>query len=498
MSRETDEKLQRSGNAVDLNALAAYAFDRSQGDTDTIDFSSDIDANEVISFDSKSGESPKIPPRTSLPHAEAARAEPESAPVKHQESTLLVDSPLLELQEEMAGEIPAQDSTPHHRVLYAIVGAICVAAAIAAAAVAAMSASDADSLQAASDGGDRHAKHDGKAFSYHMVGILGEPKAGDYVINGASLNAQFPDPKDRLGVQLIDDKPNMIVVYADGFVPYTIQTAADRDFIESPLSYRLEPDDTYQKSALVIRAPKTSDASRAILHLNGKALVAKKEQTATVVSGFPAFIQWTEPGKGDHLHVVWPTRNNETVQLPELESIENARRVTVFKIDAPKDYLRDSSFQMFVMAEDKTTTVAGTRRLGKNELISVKMNKNGRYPFELFLNSGPFGSISVEAYMQLSSRGIAQVSFGKKSLQDATLCFRRASESICAGYEGKTIVPSGRWELVAYVTAEDGSKVWFSNSTYETINEDAEYVFTIKPKKDTFGYDMKTIKTRDR
>ena len=493
MSLETDKKLEQAGNAVDIRALADYEYDINKNDTDTIDFGSEIDASEVITFDSKTGETHGGSNESEQELAKKIQESTDTGlkPVRHQESTLLVDSPLLELKEEMAGERVASDKSSHHYLVFFMIfaGLLVLVVAIAI------------SLQVAETDGDYDKYGNGSALpgvsprgeglTYHMAPISGEPRAGDYVINGVALNAQFPNPEDRLGVQLVDEVKNTLIVYADGYVPYTISVDPDRDFVDSPLSYLLESSDTYQKSNLTIRAPKGADLSKSVLYVNGKSLIAKPEQTVEVVSGFPVFIQLSDRNdKGDHLHVVWPTQSRETVQLPELESIDSARRVTVFKISVPKDYTRDESFQLLVTAEGTTTTVAGTRRLAKNEMIEIKMNKKGRYPFEMMINSTPFGSITIEGYMQLSSRGIAKVRFGKKSLPNTTLCFRRSSESICAHPDQETIVPSGRWELVAYETNPDGSKSWFTNSTYETISEDVDYVFTLKSKEKIFSYEM--------
>lgn len=491
MSLDSDEKMVQAGNAVDIRALEDYQYAISRQDTDTIDFGDEIDACSVIAFEANVGEAGEILVGGGETLSKQG-AEEDGEPVRHRESTLLVDSPLLELKEEMAGERELPREATHHHLVFVIlfVGILGIIVAV----VISMHTSEIEEAveDSVSNGSNpKDATRTKNGFSYHMAPISGGPRAGDYVINGVALNAQFPNPADRLGVQLVDGMRNTLIVYADDFVPYTISIDAERDFVDKPLGYHLESSETYQKSNLTIRTPKGTDFSSAVLYVNGKSLIAKPEQTVEVVSGFPTFIQMSDRNdKGDHLHVVWPTRSNETVQLPELETADSARNVTVFKISVPKDYTRDESFQLLVTAEGTTTTVAGTRRLGKNEMIEIRMNKNGRYPFEMMLNSTPFGSITVEGYMQLSSRGIAKVRFGRRSLPDVTLCFRRASESICASPGGETIVPSGRWELVAYETGSDGSKSWFTNSTYETITDDTEYVFTLKSKEKVFSYEM--------
>lgn len=492
MNRETDNRLIKSGNAVDVNALAAYAYDRSQEDTDTIDFSSDIDKSGVVTLDSSS-ELSKVQSGVSDSVAPPEESETDSvAPIKHQESTLLVDSPLLQLKEELDGEIPSKHGASHHHLvlLFVVIG-VCVAFIGVFLSIHLASDNDEENsvigennpIDQAVDAAKRN------PIEYRMVSIEGEPQNVDYVVNGVALSALVPNPSERIGLQLIDHESNTVVVYGDGYVPYMIPVEKDRDYIENPLTYQLQSGETYQKSTLILRAPKGSNLAETIIYINGRPSLAKAEQRVEVISGFPVFIQVRERSKGDHLHIVWPTRNEESVQLPELEPLEGANRVTVFNINVPKDYTRDKSFNLVVTAENQSTTVAGTRRIAKNEMVEIKMNKNGRYPFQMILDTTPFGSIYVDAYMQLSSRGIGKVRFHKKSLNGVTLCFRRSSETVCTNAEGETIVPSGRWELVAYREA-GATKQWFTNSSYETISEDMEYVFTIKSKGKIFSYEM--------
>ena len=122
MSLETDKKLEQAGNAVDIRALADYEYDINKNDTDTIDFGSEIDASEVISFDSKTGETHGGSNESEQELAKKIQESTETGlkPVRHQESTLLVDSPLLELKEEMAGERVASDKSSHHYLVFFI------------------------------------------------------------------------------------------------------------------------------------------------------------------------------------------------------------------------------------------------------------------------------------------------------------------------------------------------------------------------------------------
>ena len=101
MSLETDKKLEQAGNAVDIRALADYEYDINKNDTDTIDFGSEIDASEVISFDSKTGETHGGSNESEQELAKKIQESTDTGlkPVRHQESTLLVDSPLLDVKE---------------------------------------------------------------------------------------------------------------------------------------------------------------------------------------------------------------------------------------------------------------------------------------------------------------------------------------------------------------------------------------------------------------
>ena len=214
MSLETDKKLEQAGNAVDIRALADYEYDINKNDTDTIDFGSEIDASEVISFDSKTGETHGGSNESEQELAKKIQESTDTGlkPVRHQESTLLVDSPLLELKEEMAGERVASDKSSHHYLVFFMIfaGLLVLVVAIAI------------SLQVAETDGDYDKYGNGSALpgvsprgdglTYHMAPISGEPRAGDYVINGVALNAQFPNPEDRLGVQLVDEVKNTLIV----------------------------------------------------------------------------------------------------------------------------------------------------------------------------------------------------------------------------------------------------------------------------------------------
>ncbi len=503
MNKSTDDKLSASGNAVNIDAIAAHHHAMMSGMTDTIDFSDDIPPESVIELDkeqtarltSGSGTLPKVS-RDSVGGVDSpvSLTEEPSSPVRHKESTLLVDSPLLALQEELDGERPRHHSD--HKVVWGIAFfavAVLITASYFIIRYNVMSRVEGDVEVAEAEPEGVH----GTPFERRLVPLTSVPSGPLVLVNGVSMSALSGGEDMISGVSLVEGADNSIALYADGYVPILTDVSMERDFFEEPLEYELVSSDTYQMSSLIIRAPKKSVLSKTILYVNGQAMMARAEQRISVVSGFPAFIHVREEGKGDHLEVVWPTRHEETVELPELESVYNARRVTRFNIDVPRDYTSDRTFVLGVTAEGQTTTTPGTRRIAKNELIRVTMNKEGRYPLAFILDSTPFGSISVSPYMQLNSRGIARVSFHRKSESGITLCFRRASESVCTQDGGETIVPSGKWELVAY-REQSGGKVWFKSSAYEVLQPGMDYVFSLKSKGENFQYSIvKSQKSRE-
>lgn len=493
-----DEKLVQSGNAVNLEDFASYSHDLNSSMEDTIDFSEDIKISSVVSLDQKQTaaltSSQKNPSVTrdagGISTEQSVGNEAEDVlpePVKHKESTLLVDSPLLALQEELAGEVPPKAAS--HKMFWIALGVLCVLAVSVAVVVVTRPASDMSKPDVPTDVRRSVLSGQAQQLESRFVPIALTPENADAVVNGVALRAIFSNPEENPGLALIDGHDNYAAFYAHGYVPGMMHIARDRDFFENPLEYALVPDDTYQKSTLVVRAPKNANMPTLIYYVNGRAMLAAPEQQFEVVSGFPVFIQVRQQGMGDHLHVVYPTRTKETIQLPDLTAASSAERVTLLSVDVSREYMSDPTFHLAVTAEGRTTTSPGQRRVQKNELIHIGLRKNGRYPLELVLDSTPFGSIYINPYMQLTSVGISNVRFDRKSEKGMTLCFRRASESVCTRGDGETVVPSGKWELVAY-RGDEKSKKWFASSAYETLLPDFDYVFSMRSKGDVFTYNI--------
>ena len=452
-------------------------------DDDSIEFSSDISVDNIVSFDKNNPTEEKDP----------YEDEDLQAPVSHRaESTLLNDSPLLKLIEEVEGERPKR-KTPHGLIISCIFVAI-VALVVGAIALIGLHSEKSASVNEPAKGQTVDVVVPELERTWHSYEI--SPPDVNVLINGVAMKTmEFPPEHDEAsGLPLVIQKTNMVSFFREGYVPFSDTIAYDRDFEESPLHYEMMDADIYQHSTLTIKPPKNVKPGEAIIYINGQGYGTEEDIEISCVSGFPYFIHVQQNGFGDHLHVVWPIRNKQEVQLPVMQLQNNANVRTALSISIRNEYLKDNSFTLDVLAEGQHTTKPGLRHIAKGELIEIKLRKDGRYPLDLILDSTPFGSITVDPYMQLASLGAATLKFDRKSMKDITVCFRRASEAVCATPDEENILPSGRWEMVAY-RLEGDKKIWFENAPYEELEPDTEYTLMIKPGTG-FDYSLTAKKSK--
>jgi len=481
---QSESSLIHTGNAIDMEAFAEYERQQAE-DEDSIDFGDGIAKAAVVVKDKAAvAEEP-----SSLAMEDAIHDMPV---ISHKgESTLMVDSPLLRAIEEVNGE-RAKPKQRHWPVLVAffLIALVVILGGIALIAKFFLT-EEAPPEEIAQAEPETPAFEPLPVVETQMSIIPGNATV---LINGVFVP---PTSRTLKGVSypLAANRNNAIAIYNEGYVPYLAVLDKERNFDEYPISVELVSSELYQISRLTIKAPENADVSKMLIYVNGRVFHPMQEYVIQSVSGFPYFIQVKYEGMGDHLHVVWPVRTEETLQLPELQTQFNSERATLFTLSVPKDFEQERG-KVIITAEGRQHIKAGTLRVPKAELIELTLRKDGRFPLNMVFDSTPFGSITVDGYMQLSSQGIAHVNFGRKSSRDLTLCFRRTSELICAEPGGENIVPSGRWDLIAYRVV-DGRRVMLDSVSSETLRADFNYTFTLTDSGKTFSYTMTQNKRKN-
>ena len=465
-----------SGNAINPETLKSYEQDAGE----SIEFGDDV--KDVVSFDKE--------------EEERKRREAEEAanqPVRHQkEGTLLVGSEMLKLVEEIDGERKRKHS-PHSGLVIGI--GLLLGVAIILGVVLYITKSDKSTEEADAEvSAESDAPVEVKPRDIIRLPVTVTPKYADVLINGVPLSVIDTDAAD--GLPLVDHYDNQISFYSEEFVPLGQIVDPHHDVVENPLVYSLVPNDVYLHSTMTIKPPKNADIHKLVYYINGRMVPAQDPLTVDCVSGFPQYIHVRQGGLGDHLEIIWPTRDKEVVTLPELQTAYNAERVTLFNIDVPKDYTEDRSFRMNVFyTDDKYADQGGSIRVDKGELIRISMEKDNRYSLNMVLDSLPFGSIRVKSYLQLSSIGASYVKYDRKSDKDIVICFRRASEAACVDRDAETVVPSGKWELVGYREV-NGKKVWLEGAPYEKLDPDNSYTFKVSASGNRLVYEISDKKKK--
>ncbi|MBQ1926054.1 MAG: hypothetical protein II767_03195 [Proteobacteria bacterium] len=471
MNEQTGTPGDMSGNAINPETLNAYEQDAGE----SIEFGDGV--GDVVSFDKAEEERKRR-------EAEEAANQP---PVRHQkEGTLLVGSEMLKLVEEIDGERKRKHS-PHSGLVFAI--GLFLGIAIIIGVVLYIKKTDQNNEEAGAEvAAEGDAEVVVKPRDIIRLPVTVTPKYADVLINGVPLS--IIDPNSADGLPLVDHYDNQLSFYSEDFVPFGQIVDPHHDVVENPLEYSLVPSDIYLHSTVTIKPPKNADIQKLVYYINGRIVPTKDPLTVDCVSGFPQYIHVRQGGLGDHLEVIWPTRDKEVVELPDLQSAYNAERVTLFNIEVPKDYTEDRSFKMNVFyTDDKYADQSGSIRVDKGELIRISMEKDNRYSLNMILDSMPFGSIRVKSYMQLSSIGASYVKYDRKSEKDIVICFRRASEAVCVDRDGETTVPSGKWELVGYRERE-GKKVWLDGAPYEKLDSDNAYTFKVSSSGNRLVYEI--------
>ena len=411
--------------------------------------------------------------------------EEEQTIVNYQEEcTLEIDSPMLQLFEERHGE--NEKPKQHHGL--AIAGILLLMIAIAMGGVYLLFwGEETVQEQVETDTQEKSLVKNRSERNIQVMPYVVVPENAEVLVNGVALKSFNSEKYNADGIPIVLDNENMVVFSALGYVPQQLKLEPEFGYQNSNLKTELMSDDIYQHSRVTVKLPKNADPKKTFVYLNGQMKTAQNEMRFDCVSGLPYYIQVQQEGYGDHLHVIWPTRSEETVELPEMLTAASAARSTEFNLDVPNEYLLDHSFELRFYAEDTVTSNPGRRVLPKDELVKFTMKKDGRFPMEMILDTTPFASITVKAYMQLASLGAATVKFSKTTDRDIILCFRRSSEAMCAFAGEENIIPSGKWELAAYETDGD-EKQWFINTPYETLSPDATYTFSLSKKNRTFEY----------
>ncbi len=468
-----------TGNEIDNAGTAlldAFVESAEPGvDDDSIEFGDGVVHSDVVSFDKKSNEEqPKVEP--------VVEEEEEIVPISHKgEGTLLVGSAQLDLVEELDGEKKAKKQ--HHGLIITTIFLIIICIALALIYFFVIkNAGDEQNGDVAEEtqGGDK-VKLD-RSFKYYHYKTT--PMADSVLINGVppKLSDGYYD-NDEL--PLLRNSENMLTFDEDKSVPLSVIIEKNRDPVDDPIEYLLTEGDIYRKTSLIIKPPSNMDLSAGVYYLNGKETTPLKELEVKVMSGMPFFIHVHQKDMGDHLHVIWPTKTREEIELPPLELLTNSERATQFNINVPKEYLLDKSFVLDVLAEKEYTHKPGLRTIAKGELITIDMKKNSREPMKMILDSTPFGSITIDSYLKLSTTNYAIVKFDKESPRDVTLCFRRTAEAFCTTMGEENEVPTGTWEIKAYRMV-DGKKEWFENAPYEEIKSNFRYTLNVRVKGDKF------------
>lgn len=408
---------------------------------------------------------------------------PFEKPVSHSGTggTLMIDSPLLLAEEESA---QPSSHTDHSFAIIVLVIVLAVSGLLIFALYLMMKPQEPDPVPEVVQ--EVTATPDYQPLKTQFIPLSIKPKYSNILINGV-----FYDPTSDMSTigsyPLLTEHDNVIAVYSDGYVPFITRIHQSNNYDEDPVDIQLADDEFYQHSNVTLKLPDSLDLSTTRISLNGKSLLPMPEIKVDCVSGFPNFVLMEARDFGKHLHVFWPIHTNESVQLPELQPQNNANVVTIFTLKLPKSYEQDHTLKIDVKAENEHHTSTGSIRIKKGEFIDVSIVKNGRYPMNLAFDSTPFGSITIDGYMQPSSKGVATVRFSKQSDKSVKLCFRRSSEVICTD-EAETMVSSGKWELIAFREKNDGSREIFKEQPFETLKASYDYVFTVSAKGDSFKY----------
>ena len=97
------------------------------------------------------------------------------------------------------------------------------------------------------------------------------------------------------------------------------------------------------------------------------------------------------------------------------------------------------------------------------------------------MNTTPFGSVTMDADMALSSLGTAEVQFKMDpSMKDVQVCFRRPGDVYCPEMKGVSNPASGSWEIIAYREVNGYKKLLKGTFKDNMVNKTA-YVLKVLP-----------------
>lgn len=472
----TNNEIDNAGTAL-YNAYTGSEV--SKLEDDSIEFGDGVVQTDVVSFEKNSSEEqPKVAQEEVI------------VPVSHSgEGTLLCGSAQLDLLEELEGEKPKPKQ--YHGLIITLI--VLIILSIISSLVyflviqKDLTATEESDIEQEIDSGKRQIKR-----SFQQCQYVTKPFADSVLVNG--VPPKLSDGYNKLSVKgeipLIENEENMLTFFEVDSVPLNVIIEKDRDFDDNPIEYVLMDGEVYRESTISIKPPSNMDLSNGIYYLNGVKTKAAHELEVKALSGMPYFIHVHQKDMGDHLEIIWPTKTREEVELPPLELLSNAERSTQLDIKVPKEYLNDDSFVLKVFAENEYTHKPGKRIIEKGELIKIDLSKDNREPLKMVLDSTPFGSISIDSYLKISTQTYAMVKFDRESPRDVTVCFRRTGESLCTEIgKNENPVPSGTWEIKAYRMV-DGKIDWFDNAPYEEIKANTQYTLSVRIKGNKFELGM--------
>ncbi len=414
-------------------------------------------------------------------------------PIKHEGGgTLMIDSPLLLALEESETGASQDDKSSHSGIIIALITIIALGG-IFALFIFSNNNDAKKAEQPVEEAVDDAIVPDYTPLKTNYIPISVRPKRANVILNGALYDPASQMTNDGT-YPLLANYDNVLSVYASGFIPYFQRVAKDHNFSENPLNIELTPDDFYQRSSVTIKLPPNADLASTKLIVNGETQILSNNIVLDCLSGFPYYIYVQNNDLGSHLHVFWPTKTDEVVELPNLVTANAAKGVTIFTLKLPKAYEQDSSLKVYVKTDEGHLLSQGSMRVSKGQFINVSVTKNGRYPMDLGFDSTPFGSITIDGYMQPSSKGVATVKFSKQSDKDIQLCFRRSSEVVCTSSKEENYVSSGKWEMIAYREVA-GQKEILKEQPFETLKQNTDYIFTLTSNgSNSYKYAIKESK----
>ncbi len=308
-----------------------------------------------------------------------------------------------------------------------------------------------------------------------------------FVLINAMATSAFPTEGHRpYELPLLTNGDNQLYFYADKHIPQLITLPENED---KPLDVKLTSEDTYQHTRLRIKRPSNSDIKSALYFINGKPFPVQDEQVIDCISGFPYFIHVRQDGFGDHLQVLWPIRNDETIELPDLIQLtENNIENTELTIDVPNDFSADKSSSLHIFSGTTEVKSHEYAKVNRSKLLHFNMSRNGKSPLDMIINPAGYGSISIKPYLNSIQDESANIEL-TTSTPEITVCLRRPAEVHCLNSGEKLSLNEGKWEIAVYRQTGD-NKQWLDSFPYVTLNKDGSFVLSVTASSSDFTFQL--------